>query len=96
MYLLASRHDIVGILDLLIKPRPQKVDRVLHFVHPERTFLKKSIEADVSHPLFISNTPDNEGFGVLGIEDLEQGSLYACTSDPEIMCEVQKVVSSAI
>lgn len=93
----------MGILDLQVKPRPQRVDRVLHFHHPERTFLKKSVEVDTSHPLFLHSTlglPGPGGVGEAGreawAEEVGQGEVYACSSDPEIMCEVRKTVSVVI
>jgi len=83
VFLLASRRDIVGILDVAIKPRPLKVDKVLHFVHPERTFFKKSVAVDASHPLFVANSsPD-----IVGVAGGDHGEVHACTSHPDILCE---------
>ena len=83
----------MGILEVLVKPRPQKIGRILQFVHPERTFFKHSMEVDVTHPLFVSNTPDIDFIGIVGMDSLEQRHLYACSSDPEMMCEARTKVN---
>ena len=85
---MASQHDIVGVLDILVKPRPLKVDKVLHFVHPERTFFKKSVEVDTSHPLFLANTP-----AIVALDEADhREEVYACTSHSDILCETQRKV----
>ena len=86
VYLQASHREVVGIVELRIEPCPQRVDQVFHFYHPERTFLKKAIEVDTEHPLFLHHVGPQ-------VSTEEQSRLYVCASDPEVTCDVRSTVS---
>ena len=86
VYLQASHREVVGIVELRIEPCPQRVDHVFHFYHPERTFLKKAIELDTEHPLFLHDVGPQ-----LSTEN--QSHLYVCASDPEVTCDIRSTVS---
>ena len=60
---------------------------MFHFYHPERTFLKKSIDIDTEHPLFLHNT-DSQSAGS-GVGD----RIFVCASDQEVTCELRSMVS---
>lgn len=92
VYLQASHRDLVGIIEILIEPRPQRVDHVYHFYHPERTYLKKVINIDTQHILFLHNSA-TEGIG--GVS-LDGGKIFVCASDPEVTCEIRSIVSVSI
>ncbi len=89
MYLQASHRELVGIIEVHVKPQPQRVDRIFHFYHPERTFLKKVIDVDTEHPLFLLNS---------SIESSSKrarstpSQIFVCSSDPTVMCEVRSMV----
>ncbi len=88
MYLQASHKDLIGIIEFCIEPRPQRADRVFHFYHPERTFLKKTITLDTQHPLWLYG-----GGSALGAEE---DNVFVCSSDPEVTSEIRSVVCIAI
>lgn len=92
VYLQASHRELVGVLELSVDPRPQRVDRVFHFYHPERTFLKKVIDIDTEHPLF------TQDFGTERSKSSNNGvgKIFACASDPEVNCEIRSKVSVCV
>ena len=85
----ASHRELVGVLELCVDPRPQRVDHVFHFYHPERTFLKKVIDIDTGHPLF------KQDFGTERSKN-SNGKIFACASDPEVNCEIHSIVSVCV
>ena len=90
MYLQAAHRELVGVIDIHIEPQPQRIDQIFHFYHPERTFLKKMIDINTEHPLFVLNS-NMEG-GREGIRS-SPGQVFACTSDPTVTCEIRSMVS---
>lgn len=88
VYLQAAHRELVGIIELHIKHRPQRLDNVFHFYHPERTFFKKVIELDTEHPLFLHD--HDAGTDLAGSR--EDKRLFTCTSDPEVTCELRSTV----
>ena len=95
MYFQASHRELVGIVELCIEPRQQRVDRIHHFYHPERTFLKRTIDIDTDHPLFLHGVGVGGGRGGGG-GGKELGKLYVCASDPEVTTEIRYTVSIGV
>ena len=90
MYLQASHRDLVGLIDISVEPRPERVDHVFHFYHPERTYMKKIIEIDTRSPLFLHDCGVIPG----GVDVREKdGPIFVCSSDPEVICEIRSMVS---
>ena len=60
-----------------MEPQRQKVDRVFHFYHPERTFIKKHFTFNLNDIITLSsNTPATM-------------DLFACCSDPNAVSEIK-------
>ena len=74
----------MALLKVQVEPRRQRVDRVVHFYHPERTFIKKHFTFSVND--IIAQT-DN----VAALNDSDGGTreLFACCSDPNAIAEVK-------
>lgn len=96
MYLQASHRELVGIVELCIELRPQRVDHIHHFYHPERTFLKRTVDIDTDHPLFLHGVGMGRGGEGVGEGGKELGKLYVCASDPEVTTEIRYTVSTII
>lgn len=90
MYLQAAHRELVGIIEIHVEPQPQRVDQIFHFYHPERTFLKKVIDVDTEHPLFLLNSSIED---ISGRATNTPCQLFACASDPTVTCEVRSMVS---
>ncbi len=43
VYLQAAHQEVLAILDVQVEPLPPRLDQLLHFYHPEKSFLKKQL-----------------------------------------------------
>ena len=76
VYLQASHRDLLALLKLQVDPQRQRVDRVFHFYHPERTFIKKH---------FTFNTNDI----IAQTSETNMPKLFTCCSDPNAVSEIK-------
>ena len=76
VYLQASHRDLLALLKLQIDPQRQRVDRVFHFYHPERTFIKKHFTFNTN--VIITQTPE-----------ANVSKLFTCCSDPNAVSEIK-------
>lgn len=58
VYFQSSRRDLLGIVNLRLRAREQRVDRTFHFYHPEKTFLKRRFEL---HQSILAEGLESEG-----------------------------------
>ena len=68
-----------------MEPKRQRVDKVFHFYHPERTFIKKHFTFNINDT--VTQTPLN-GASITD-SDSSLPELFACCSDQEAVCEVK-------
>ena len=93
----SSEKELLSILNLEVTSVRSKVDRVLHFYQQERSFLRRSFQL----------APDlggGEGRGGEGERGRERGvmvctppgpgssELFACCSEPHVLCEARVAV----
>jgi len=86
VYFQSSRRDLLGIVNLRLRAREQRVDRTFHFYHPEKTFLKRQFEL---HQSILAEGLEND---VLE-PTLIPPEIFVCTSDPDNVCEIKQAVS---
>ena len=80
VYLQASHRDLLALLKIQVEPQHQRVDRVYHFYHPERTFIKKHFTINTSDIIAQSTTTrDADG----------TPEFFAYCSDPDAISEVK-------
>lgn len=102
VYLQSSQEDLLAILNVRVEPQLQRVDRVLHFYHPERTFLKKHFVLPTAL-LHSEAEGTNLPPGLTGLRGISTFSLnpdiwedspevFVCGSEPDSTCEVRTMV----
>jgi hypothetical protein len=79
VYLQASHRDLLALLKLQVDPQRQRVDRVFHFYHPERTFIKKHFTFNTND--IIAQAPTTN--------EASTSKLFSCCSDPNAVSEIK-------
>lgn len=82
VYLQASHHDLLALLKVQVELQHQRVDRVFHFYHPERTFIKK-------HFIFNVNDIITQSHNQPTAADTNAPEFFACCSDQSAICEIK-------
>ena len=84
VYLQASHRDLLALLKIQVEPQRQRVDKVFHFYHPERTFIKKHFTIDIND--IITRSPNGPTTAT---------ELFACCSDPNAVSDIKENVDSS-
>ena len=96
VFLQTAHNELLAVLNVEIDLLDQRTDRVFHFYHPEQSFLKRSFPLQEglleAHSEGSLQCGPEAGFSSLPCTSKE---LFACASDPDIMCEIRKAVSIA-
>ena len=79
VYLQAPHRDLLALIKIQVEPQRQRVDRVFHFYHPERTFIKKHFTFNTND--IITRMPTTS--------EANTSKLFACCSDPNSVSEIK-------